>query len=119
MKTRTWIFILILSALICGAAGLFLIRPQEDSTQAQILSDGNLYKTVDLTIDQSFTVPAPGGGYNEISVQDGKIAVIDSSCPDHYCQKRGFRSGGPSIICLPNALEIRFLGTSGPDFVIE
>lgn len=118
MKTRTWIFILILLALICGAAGLFLIRPQEDATQAQIFSDGKLYKTVDLAIDQSFTVPAPNGGYNKISVQGGKIAVTEASCPDHYCQKRGFRCGGPSIICLPNALEIRFLGTSGPDFAI-
>ncbi len=118
MKTRTWILILILIALVCGTSGLFLLRPQENASRAQILSGGKVYQTVDLSTDQSFTVPAPGGGYNQITIQNGKIAVTETSCPDHYCEKRGFRSGGPSIICLPNALEIRFLGTSEADFAI-
>ena len=71
------------------------------------MADGKLVKTVLLSVDQSFAVEGPQGT-NVITVADGKIAVTEADCPDHYCMKRGYCSGGTAIVCLPNKLVIEF-----------
>ena len=92
--------------------------PRKAATHAQILSDGKVLKTVDLGIDQEFTVPSADGGYNIVTVHQGAIAVTDATCPDHYCMKRGFCVSGTDIVCLPNRLVIRFTGEQEIDAVI-
>ena len=104
-----------LTALLCGLLSWLLLMPSEGAHQAEIYSEGKLLKTVSLNIDQQFTVALKDGRFNEITVKDGKISVSQASCPDQVCVKRGLCSGGPSIICLPNAMEIRFVGTDQPD----
>ncbi len=108
MKTRYWLLILAGVLLACGvAASVFLFCAP--ATHAQILSDGKILRTVDLRVDQEFTV-TNGSGYNVVTVRDGKIAVTNASCPDEYCMRRGWCSGGMQIVCLPNAMIIRFTG---------
>ena len=118
MKTKTWIFILAASLALCLLSGFFLLGRNQDARFARITSDGHVVRTVDLSLDQEFTLPAPGGGYNTVTVRDGKIAVTDASCPDHYCMHRGFCSGGAQIVCLPNRLVIEFLGEQEVDGII-
>ena len=116
MKTRTWI--ILLSALLLGSvlACIPLLR-SGPAGQAKIISAGDVISIVDLAVDQEFTVTAPGGGSNTVTVKNGAIAVTTADCPDHYCMKRGFCSGGTQIVCLPNRLVISFLGESEVDFV--
>lgn len=118
MKTKTWI--LLLSALLAVCLGLsaFLLRPRNDAAFAEISSMGKVVKTIDLRIDQQFTVTTPQGGSNVVTVRGGKIAVTEANCPDHYCMDRGFCSGGTQIVCLPNRLVIRFLGEQAIDGVV-
>ena len=104
MKTKYWLIALGLLAAVCLVLSLSLLNPRTAS-YAQIHSDGKLIKTVDLSIDQEFTV----NGHNTVTVKDGKIAVTWADCPDHYCIDRGFRAGGTEIVCLPNRLVISFL----------
>ena len=113
MKTKTWIILFAVIAAACIALSLPLLR-QEEARFAEITSKGELVKTVDLHIDQEFTVD----GHNTITVRDGKIAVTWADCPDHYCMKRGFCSGGTDIVCLPNRLVISFLGEQEVDAAI-
>ena len=117
MKTKYWILLLGLLFLICGGAGIYLMMPGEASTHAEIISCGEVIKTVDLRIDQTFTVTTDLGE-NEITVQGGKIAVTAATCPDHYCMHRGFCDSGTDIVCLPNKLVISFLGQQTVDAVI-
>ncbi len=115
MKSKFWG--LLLTALLAGSVGLaLLLTPRQPSTQAQIVSEGSLIRTVDLRTDQEFTVTTAQGGYNVITVLDGCLAVTQASCPDHVCMNMGFRSSG-QIVCLPNHLVIRFLGTAQADAV--
>ena len=116
MKTRTWI--ILLSVLLLGSllACIPLLR-SDSAEQARITSGGVVYATVDLAVDQTFTVPAPGGGSNTVTVKDGAIAVTAADCPDHYCMRRGFQNGGTQIVCLPNRLVIGFLDAGEVDFV--
>lgn len=110
MKTKTWILLLSLLLSVCILLSVFLLRPGETARYAEILSDGTIVKTVDLAIDQEFSVTASGGGHNTVTIKDGKIAVTEASCPDHYCMERGYCNSGAQIVCLPNRLVIRFTG---------
>ena len=113
MKTKYWIAAFAVLAAVCIALSLPLLR-QEEARFAEITSKGELVKTVDLLIDQEFTVD----GHNTVTVRDGKIAVTWADCPDHYCMKRGFCSGGTDIVCLPNRLVISFVGEQEVDAAI-
>ena len=113
MKTKNWIILFALIGAVCILFSLPLFR-QEQARFAKITSKGETVKTVDLMIDQEFTVD----GKNTITVKDGKIAVTWASCPDHYCMKRGFCAGGTDIVCLPNRLVIEFLGEQEVDAAI-
>ena len=116
MKTRTWI--ILLSALLLGSvlACIPLLR-SGPAGQAKITSAGEVISVVDLAVDQEFTVTAPGGGSNTVTVKNGAIAVTAADCPDHYCMHRGFCTGGTQIVCLPNRLVISFLDEAEVDFV--
>ena len=113
MKTKTWIILFAAIAAACIFLTLPLLR-QEEARFARITSNGEPVKTVDLNIDQEFTVD----GRNTVTVQDGKIAVTWADCPDHYCMKRGFCAGGTDIVCLPNRLVISFVGEQEVDAAI-
>ena len=113
MKTKYWLMIFGAVTAVCIALSLPLLRT-EQARFAKITSKGIEIKTVDLAIDQEFTVD----GHNTVTVKDGRIAVTWADCPDHYCMKRGFCAGGTDIVCLPNRLVISFLGEQEVDAAI-
>ena len=113
MKTKYWLMIFGAVAAVCIALSLPLLR-QDQARFARITSKGETVKTVDLMIDQEFTVD----GKNTVTVEGGKIAVTWADCPDHYCMKRGFCAGGTDIVCLPNRLVIEFLGEQAVDAAV-
>ena len=113
MKTKFWIILFGAVAAACLFLSLPLLRT-EQARFAKITSKGVEGNTVDRTVDQEFTVD----GRNTITVKDGKIAVTWADCPDHYCMKRGYCSGGTDIVCLPNRLVIEFLGDQEVDAAI-
>ena len=113
MKTKVWILIFAVVAVLCVAASLPLLFGEEASC-AEITSHGKLIKTVSLAVDQEFTVD----GHNTVTVKDGKIAVTWADCPDGYCVSKGFRSPGGDIVCLPNRLVIKFVAPQEIDGVV-
>ena len=118
MNTRIWIFVFVLLLALCLGTSFFLFSPGEASVFAEIASEGNLLHTVDLRIDRQITVTTDNGGQNVITIKDGKIAVTEATCPDHYCMNRGFCNSGAQIVCLPNRLVIRFVGEQDIDAVV-
>ena len=117
MKTRFWIALLGALLVLCTGLSVLLLMPREAATHAQITSSGKMVKTVDLRIDQQFTVETDSGS-NTVTVRGGKIAVTDATCPDHYCMHRGFVNSGAQIVCLPNGLVIGFTGETEIDMVV-
>ena len=119
MKTRTWILLFAVLAVLCAALSIPLLSggSAEPAALAQITSQGEIVATVELSVDREFTV-ANGDDHNVITVKDGKIAVTEATCPDHYCMKRGFCSSGTEIVCLPNRLVIKFLGQQEVDAAV-
>ena len=118
MKTKTWILLIAVVLAVCLTLTYFLLTPGETALQAEIWSQGELLTTVDLQVDQVFSVDTVDGGSNTITVRDGKIAVTQANCPDHYCMERGFCNRGAQIVCLPNRLVIIFVGETEIDAII-
>lgn len=117
MRHRIWIIAIAIILVACLALSLYLLRPREPAAYAQVWSEGKLLYTLPLSADRQITVKTELGT-NVITVQDGKIAVTEASCPDHYCMHRGFCDNGLQIVCLPNKLEIRFTGEQEVDGVV-
>ena len=113
MKTKTWVILLSALLAVCLGMSLWLLRPQQ-AGYAQVWSDGKLIHTLDLQVDRVVEVKNDSG-CNRIEVMDGKIAITEADCPDHYCMDRGFCSGGVQIVCLPNKLVIKFVGRTEVD----
>ena len=118
MKTHSWIILLALALVLCLGLSAIFLMPRNASTHAQIISDGVLQQTLDLRVEQEFTVTTADGGTNLITVKNGRIAVTEATCPDHYCMNRGFCDGGAQIVCLPNRLVLKFVGTQEVDAVV-
>ena len=116
MKTKYWFALLGALLLLCLGLSLLTLGGKTAS-RAEIISNGEVVRIVDLTVDQSFTVET-ANGYNVVTVKDGRIAVTEASCPDHYCMARGFCNSGTQIVCLPNRLVIEFLGEGEIDMIV-
>lgn len=117
MKTKTWMWILSATLVLCLGLSAFLMLPGGQASRAQVWSDGKLQYVLELSVDQEVTIRTELGT-NTITVKDGAIAVTAADCPDHYCMDRGYCSGGAQIVCLPNRLVIKFLGEEEIDGVV-
>lgn len=117
MKSKYWILLLALAALICGGLSLWLLLPGEGAAMVKVYSEGELLQTLSLSVDQEVTV-ASSYGTNLVTVKDGKVAVTEADCPDGYCMDRGFCDRGAQIVCLPNRLVLEFVGNQMVDSVV-
>ena len=117
MTNKYWIVLLSAVLVLCIGSSFLLFSPGENAARAEIRSEGKLLRTIDLHIDQEFEI-ATATGRNVVTVKDGKIAVTEADCPDHYCMDRGFCAGGTQIVCLPNRLVISFLAEQEIDGVV-
>ena len=115
MKTRYWILLIVALLILSIVAGI-LLNNNKEAAAVQVWSEGTLLYTLPLNLDTTVTVETDQG-CNTITVQDGKVAVTEADCPDHYCMKRGFCSGGMQIVCLPNRLVLKFTGTAPLDAI--
>ena len=117
MKTKYWILILALLLVVCGVVSMLLLRSGEAESAVEVWSDGVLLTTMPLAVPDSLTV-GYADGYNVVTVKNGKVAVTEATCPDHYCMKRGFCDSGVQIVCLPNRLVLKFVGEQMVDAVV-
>ncbi len=116
MKSKYWIALLGAVLLVSVALSVWLLLPKGAAQYAEIWSDGKLVETLSLSVDRTLTVQSQHG-VNVVTVKDGKIAVTDADCPDHYCMRRGYCHSGAQIVCLPNRLVIKFTGKQSLDGV--
>lgn len=107
---------IILFAVLIAVPFLFPARGSEDAT-VQIYQDGQLIKEVPLQENTTLTVP--GQYQNVVQIQDGRVAIMEADCPGNDCVHTGWISTpGASIVCLPNRVEIRIVGSGGVDLVV-
>lgn len=105
-----WIIFFSALCMICAAIWLIRINGTDGKTIAEIKQDGKIIQTVDLSGVSSpyeLDITDEYGGYNIISIEKDRIAVIDADCPDKICVNQGYiKKGAVPIVCLPHKLSI-------------
>ena len=106
----------VLTAALIAAVFLFPVRSSENAT-VQIYQNGQLIQEVPL--QENTTITIPGQYENVVQIQDGKVAITQANCPGEDCVHTGWiHTPGASIVCLPNRVEIRIVGSGGVDLVV-
>lgn len=97
---------------------LFVPQRAQTAYAVEIYQNGQLVKSFPLLNDVDFTID--GAYTNTVSIRDGRVCISRSDCPGQDCVHCGsIRAVGRSIVCLPNAVEVRIVGqTSDVDFVV-
>lgn len=102
---------LVLLSVASAAAILWKTYRVHPGSSACIYQNGTLIRQVDLSgIEKSYTIRIDGtnGAYNILQVSDGRIGVVEASCPDKLCVKQGFIANDlMPVTCLPNHLVIQ------------
>ena len=111
MKKKEAIFI----ASILVIAGIlwlgFRISGQRSPNTIRITVDGKEFGTYSLSKDQVIHI----GDTNVCEIKDGKVTMIEATCPDHYFMKqKAVDEHGGSIICLPNKVVIEGKDSAEP-----
>lgn len=110
--------LIIVCALIflSGIAGSVLVLLTPHGTQVNIVQDGTVLYTIDLTTAQDQTLEIEyKGRTNIVQIENRRIHMLEAECPDQTCVHMGWLdSGFMPIVCLPNHLSIEYAG-SGDD----
>lgn len=109
-KKRTWLWVLILAAVVLVGVAATLRLSRSKGVTAAISVDGVLVERIDLTKvreSRSFTVDSAYGS-NTVLVEPGAISVTEADCPDQVCVYMGklTTEGGMPIVCMPHRLII-------------
>lgn len=116
MKTKYWIAIMAVLVFVCVGLIAVLFAPGVPATAVKIISEGKVLQTLPLSENTRLEIVS-AYGTNVVTVQNGRVAVTEADCPDHYCVDRGFCAGGAQIVCLPNRLVLEFVGEQAIDGV--
>ena len=92
--------------------------PSKEDVWVEIEQDNKVLYRLNLAdeTDRTFRITGSDGGWNEITISEGRICVSDADCPDHTCVKNGWlRYDYLPIICLPHKLVVRFCEGGGSE----
>ena len=127
-KNKGVVITAVILAVVFAAAlvtSVIMLTRKDNNAVAYIYSDGTLVRTIPLdtlTEPVTFRVEAPGGGYNIVEAEHGKIHVTEASCPDKVCIHTGYISNSAvPVSCLPNKLVIKVESkneSDAPDVVV-
>ena len=87
---------------------LWLI-PRPMGGMVTISLNGEVYREVSLAENCEIAVVSEFGK-NTVVIENGKVFVTHSDCPDGLCEKQKISKSGESIVCLPNRLSVTIEG---------
>ena len=108
-SNRFWIILLCGILVICTGAIFMLNQPYAE--WAFVYQDGVLINSVDLAKTAGSETFLIEHEYNRnlIVIEQGRIRISEANCPDGYCVRQGWVSGGSfPIVCLPHRVVITF-----------
>ena len=112
MKKKETIFI----ASILVIAGIlwlgFRISGRRSHNTIRITVDGKEFGTYSLSKDQVIHI----GDTNVCEIKDGKVTMIEATCPDHYCHISPWAFGLPGTVETDPAASPLHTGSRLPHF---
>ena len=103
--------------LLCAALfALPLLQSSDDRLTAQIVLDGDVIETVDLSALQGEETRTVHGC--EIVLSNGGVRVTAADCPDRLCVKTGaITRAGEAVACVLNRVVVSLKRAGGKDAV--
>jgi len=117
---KTDIFICV--ALVTIALVIYALnsstRAGVDNLYAQIILNGDIVKTLPLSVDITFALPQlPDVTFK---ITNGTAAFIYSDCPDLICIHGGFlHTAGQTAVCMPNRVALVIKTANGFDAIAQ
>ena len=100
-----WGDIILLLVFIVAIVLTIVLATGQKSLYAEVYIDGKLTYTLNLSENQTLEIL---GGKMTLKVEDGKIYVLDSDCPEQLCVNSApIGKDGGMIACLPNKVVIK------------
>ena len=116
-RTGDCIAIALVVVLAIGIGLLFLPSSATGNGVVQIYRNGELLRELPLSAEER--VEITGKYENAVEIRDGAVAITHSTCPGEDCVHSGrISKPGRSLVCLPNGVEIRIVGSQDIDFVV-
>ncbi len=110
-KRKNDLLLLGLLLLVGLVLAIFVFAGRKTGGLVVVTVDGKEVYSHLLNEDTTETISGVDGGYNTITIKDGKVAVTEADCPDGLCMNTGFIStSDQSIICLPHKLVVSIEG---------
>lgn len=105
-------FLIIVAILLIALISYFIYsninKKNSNEFLAEILIDGEIYKTVSLKDDEKFSIEQKP--YITFEIKNNKIRFLNSDCKDKICVNTGFiGSNGQMAVCLPNKISLRII----------
>ena len=98
--------ILLVVVLVLVALTIYFAL-QSDASEADVYVDGKLVHKLDLQKDATVEIL---DGKMQIKVENGKVFVSKSDCPNQLCVHASpIRKEGGVIVCLPNKVVIKIV----------
>ena len=73
--------------------------------KVSIYVDGEVYKTLSLKENTKLKIETEYGK-TTVVIDDGRVYIKETNCPNKLCQKGAISRAGQSIVCLPNRVSI-------------
>ena len=112
MKRGDIIIIAALLAIALAGVYIYFFSTRNDQAVIVILVDGVTTETYPLYQagrDEFLDVPGVNG-ITRVHLQDGRVCVVESACPDKICVQTGWISNSARpIACLPNRVIIKII----------
>ncbi len=104
--------ILIGVILLLGLAVIgYLNLTKEEGSKVVITMNGEVYDTLYLKENSTYTVKGKDGTYNTFEIKDGYVDMLDASCPDKLCVNHSnIHYNNETIVCLPNKVVLQITG---------
>ena len=96
--------IILTASVITLAVLVFFISglTSKKGETVKIEKDGKLYAEYSLRENRTVKLE-DGEAFNILVIENGKVYVLEASCPDKLCVNQGSASkNGETIVCLPN-----------------
>ena len=112
-STKFWVVVIL--AVLAGAIGTltYLQSRQVEGSMVRVMQDGEIVDTFSLEEPVCRRYESPRGGFNVVTVEDGKVSVTEADCPDQVCVHHAATDvSGDPIVCLPNLLVVEVYGSA-------
>ena len=92
---------------------------KQEGSKIRVYVNNDFFADYDINQDGEYNVTNTDGDVLMVLViQDQKVWVKNSTCPDHICEMSKISYAPQQIVCLPNNVYISILGESDIDIIV-